>query len=308
MSILTELRHSFAESLSLLVEALSREEPEKNLTTEVKVEPLLEMIRPTQDSRFGDYQANCAMPLAKQLGKNPRDLAQKIVDHLGETSLSEITDSLEIAGPGFINIRLKNDYLVARLQEAIKGRKAGVVEVKERRKYVVDFSSPNVAKPMHVGHIRSTVIGDALARILRFLGHAVITDNHLGDWGTQFGMIIYGYKHFVDQGAYRKDPVRELTRLYRKVNLLIEYWNLKDDRERFSAEVKRQEELLREKENRLPAEGKEEKKRQKELRQLAAKLSDMKAEEKLRAKKMEAIEEDQDLLKVAKEHFDIGNA
>ena len=120
-----------------------------------------------------------------------------------------------VAGPGFINLRLKPDWLADQLR-AIADRRAA------RRRRVAtpqDLSSsttraPNVAKPLHVGHLRSTIIGDALARLLRFLGHTVITDNHLGDWGTQFGMLLYGYKNFRDEAAFAADPVRELARLY----------------------------------------------------------------------------------------------
>ena len=99
----------------------------------------------------------------------------------------------------------------------------GIKPVEHPRTYVIDYSAPNVAKPMHVGHIRSTVIGDALCRTLRFLGHNVISDNHIGDWGTQFGMILYGYKHFLDAEAYKKNPVEELARLYRLVRQIIEH-------------------------------------------------------------------------------------
>jgi arginyl-tRNA synthetase len=125
----------------------------------------------------------------------------------------------EVAGPGFINLRLRNDWLVAQLQRMAADERLGVTAVTPRT-YVIDYSSPNVAKPMHVGHLRSTIIGDALARLLRFLGHKVISDNHLGDWGTQFGMLLYGYKHLVNKEAFARDPVRELARLYLAVRNL----------------------------------------------------------------------------------------
>src|SRR5205085_9224681 len=112
------------------------------------------------------------------------------------------------------NLRLQADWMAQRLFEMAGSDRLGVQPVDPRQTFVVDFSSPNVAKPMHVGHLRSTIIGDSLARLLRFLGHTVITDNHLGDWGTQFGMLLYGYKHFVDQAAFQADPVRELARIY----------------------------------------------------------------------------------------------
>ena len=159
---------------------------------------LLDMVRPAQDARFGDYQANCAMPLGKRLGKPPRDVAAEIV---GKLDVDDLCHPPEIAGPGFINLRLKDQWLMERLVGALADQRLGVPEVERPKTYVIDYSSPNVAKEMHVGHVRSTVIGDSLARTLRFLGHRVISDNHLGDWGTQFGMIIYGFKNFKDDEA-----------------------------------------------------------------------------------------------------------
>lgn len=184
---------------------------------------LVELVRPSQDPKFGDYQANCAMPLAKQLGKPPRQVAQEIVARL---DLAELCEPPEIAGPGFINLRIRDDWLAARLEAARRDDRLGVPISQPARTYVVDFSAPNVAKPMHVGHIRSTVIGDALYRTLKFLGQRVVGDNHIGDWGTQFGMIIYGFKHFCDAAAYAADPVAELGRLYKLVNRLVEYHEL----------------------------------------------------------------------------------
>ena len=178
------------------------------------------MVRPSQDARFGDFQANCAMPLGKQNGVNPRELAVKIVDKLDVTDLCEPP---EVAGPGFINLRLKTAMIESQINTNCQDERLGVDYAVPTLSIVLDFSSPNVAKPMHVGHLRSSVIGDALQRTLRFLGHKVISDNHVGDWGTQFGMIIYGYKHFVDQSAYESDPVGELARLYRLVNSLAEF-------------------------------------------------------------------------------------
>ncbi|MGY8767641.1 MAG: arginine--tRNA ligase domain-containing protein, partial [Pirellulales bacterium] len=178
MNILAELRHRFDSALSSMVEETG---------------PLLDMIRPATDSKFGDYQANCAMPLKKQLGKNPREIAQDIIDKL---DVADMCETPEIAGPGFINLKLKDDWITQQLVASVTDERLGVPKVATPLTYVVDYSSPNVAKPMHVGHIRSTVIGDTLSRVLRFLGHKVISDNHLGDWGTQFGMIIYGYKNF----------------------------------------------------------------------------------------------------------------
>ncbi len=209
MNILTELRSRFRHVLAELVA-----DPTELLT----------MIRPAQDAKFGDYQANVAMPLGKQLGKAPREIAALLCDRL---DLRDICEPPEIAGPGFINLRLREDWLVEWSNHAARDPRVGVAESPARRTYVLDYSSPNVAKPMHVGHIRSTVIGDSLCRTLRFLGHRVISDNHLGDWGTQFGMIIYGYKHFVNREAYAVAPVAELGRLYKLVQQLIEYHTAK---------------------------------------------------------------------------------
>jgi len=185
--------------------------------TSSSVASYLEMIRPSQDSKFGDFQANMAMPLAKKLGKPPRDVAQQIVENL---AVDHLCEKPEIAGPGFINLRLKNEFLETLLSKAIADEsRLGIPTLApaKQKTYLVDYSGPNVAKPMHVGHVRSTVIGNALARMLQFQGHRVITDNHLGDWGTQFGMIIFGYKNFLDKEAYQKNPVEELSRLYRFV-------------------------------------------------------------------------------------------
>ncbi len=173
--------------------------------------PYAALVKPAQRPEHGDYQANCAMPLGKALGRKPRDVAEEIVRRL---DLGDVLDAPEVAGPGFINLRLKSDWLAAQLRAAAAGERLGVAVATEPRTYVIDYSSPNVAKPLHVGHLRSTIIGDALARLLRFLGHRVVTDNHLGDWGTQFGMLLYGYKHYRDDAALKADPVREMVRLY----------------------------------------------------------------------------------------------
>ena len=185
-----------------------------------RAETYAAMIRPTADPKHGDYQCNCAMPLSKELGRNPREVAATIVENL---KVDDLCLAPQIAGPGFINLTLKDEYLSEKTRTLLGDERCGVEPVEGEKSIVIDFSSPNVAKPMHVGHIRSTVIGDALARSLRFLGYKVITDNHLGDWGTQFGIIIYGYKHFGDPDVVEADPVQELTKLYRIVHQLIEY-------------------------------------------------------------------------------------
>lgn len=168
------------------------------------------------DVRHGDYQANTAMALAKRLKMNPRVLASQIVDAIEAEDLAQ----MDIAGPGFINFRIKPNAWSRKVGELLADKRLGVGLVSDAKNIVVDFSAPNVAKPMHVGHIRSTIIGDSLSRISRFLGHNVITDNHIGDWGTQFGMITYGWKKMLDQQALEANPLQELLRIYRAVNAL----------------------------------------------------------------------------------------
>ena len=169
------------------------------------------------DTRFGDYQANAAMVLAKETKRNPRELAAQIAEKFDGTG---ICDKPEIAGPGFLNFRLNPRWVSEQIANLSSDPRCGVPAAEKPLKVVVDFSSPNIAKPMHVGHIRSTILGDALARTARFLGHDVVTDNHLGDWGTQFGKVLYGWKHMLDRAALERDPVAEMTRLYREVNAL----------------------------------------------------------------------------------------
>jgi arginyl-tRNA synthetase len=178
-----------------------------------------DQVREAADAKFGDYSGTMAMALAKRSGRKPRDVAVEIIRRLeslpGYAALFEPPG--DPVGPGFINVRIRDDALAAAVGAAVADERLGVAPVAQPLTIVVDFSSPNVAKPMHVGHIRSTVIGDALARILRFRGHHVITDNHLGDWGTQFGMILWGWKHCRDDAAFAADPTAELGRLYRLV-------------------------------------------------------------------------------------------
>jgi arginyl-tRNA synthetase len=184
-----------------------------------EIDGLVVQVRETADAKFGDYSGTMAMALAKKAGKKPRDVAVEIAARLaaapGYADLFEPPG--DPVGPGFINVRVKDAAIAALVVRAVADERLGVAAVDDPLTVVVDFSSPNVAKPMHVCHIRSTVIGDALARILRFRGHAVITDNHLGDWGTQFGMILWGWKHCRDDAAFAADPTAELGRLYRLV-------------------------------------------------------------------------------------------
>ncbi|AKF07749.1 arginine--tRNA ligase [Sandaracinus amylolyticus] len=151
------------------------------------------ILRPTQDPKHGDYQVNGVMPLAKQQKRPPRELAEKVAEALrSHEAIAEAT----VAGPGFLNIRLADAWIAARLAESLKDARDGVPESETKQKIVVDYSSPNIAKQMHVGHLRSTIIGHALVQLLRFQGHEVIGDNHLGDWGTQYGLLIAGLRAF----------------------------------------------------------------------------------------------------------------
>ncbi len=169
-------------------------------------------VRPSTDPKFGDYQANGCMALAKTLGRKPRDLAAELARAV---NLAPMAGPPEVAGPGFLNLRLEDAWLAEALGHLLSDESLGMEPPKRAKTVVIDFSSPNVAKPMHVGHLRSTVIGDSLARINTALGHRVIRDNHLGDWGSQFGMILWGWKNARDESNYAADPVGELARLYR---------------------------------------------------------------------------------------------
>ncbi len=172
------------------------------------------LVRPC-DPKFGDYQTNALMSLAKSKKMNPRQLA---TDVLARLEVADICEKVEIAGAGFLNFRLANARLAQTLASAARGEHLFFDRASVVRRVVVDFSSPNVAKPMHVGHIRSTGIGDALQRTLRLLGHRVITDNHIGDWGTQFGKLLLGWKQSLDQAALEQDAIAELERLYKVIN------------------------------------------------------------------------------------------
>ena len=167
------------------------------------------------DPRFGDYQTNVALVLGKQRGENPRALAEKIVAQL---DVSDVSEPPAVAGAGFINFTLRQAAVEKQTLDILRDERLGVAETESPRRVVIDFGSPNVAKPMHVGHIRSTVLGDALARVAKFLGNEVIRDNHVGDWGTQFGMVIWGWKNLLDRQALQRDPLAEIVRIYKETN------------------------------------------------------------------------------------------
>jgi arginyl-tRNA synthetase len=292
VNISTELKRRFVPALQALVA-----DP-----TEA-----LQLIRQSQDQKFGDYQANCAMPLGKQLGRPPREVAGEIVSRLDLAPMCEMP--LEIAGPGFINIRLRTDWLASQLQAMLADERLGVPLVRDPKTFVIDYSAPNVAKPMHVGHIRSTVIGNALDRTLRFLGHRVIGDNHLGDWGTQFGMIIYGYKHFVDAKAFQEQPVAELTRLYKLVNQLIEYHEAVPQLAKLEQVVAglNQERTVG-KSAPVPADKGEAKKHGAALRKLDEKVSEAESQLAAVRKKIEVVACTPRLKELADRHANIGDA
>ncbi|EKQ70993.1 arginyl-tRNA synthetase [Leptolyngbyaceae cyanobacterium JSC-12] len=173
------------------------------------------MLVPTSNPKFGDYQANVAMSLAKPLGKAPRAIAEQLVQHL---DVSELCEPPEIAGPGFINLKLKPTYLAAQLVAMQADARLGIAPVKQPQRVIVDFSSPNIAKEMHVGHLRSTIIGDCIARILEFQGHDVLRLNHVGDWGTQFGMLITYLKEVAPEALTTANAVDlgDLVAFYKK--------------------------------------------------------------------------------------------
>ncbi len=290
MSILPDLKDAFRLALAELVDDSQKDE-------------LLDLIRRSGDPKFGDYQANFAMSLGKRLGRPPREVAAEVA---GRLRLGSFCHEPQIAGPGFINLKIKDEWLVERLTEAVGDERLGVPTVAKPRTYVIDYSAPNVAKPMHVGHIRSTVIGDALCRILRFLGHKAISDNHIGDWGTQFGMIIYGFRNFVDQPAYKENPVDELARLYRLVRQLVDYHAGKRALPEKQSQILEREGVLTVRKE--EAGEKPDKKTRKTLRKLENDLSDARAELDDLLAKLATVENDDVLSKLATEYAEIGTA
>jgi len=168
-------------------------------------------IQPAIQNAFGDFQCNAAMSVARRVKRSPREVAERVLASAGQP---EFLARSEIAGPGFLNFTLSDDWLARQVEALCASPRLGVPEPGAGRTVVIDYSSPNVAKPMHIGHIRSTVIGNALDRMHRFLGYRVIADNHLGDWGTQFGLLLLGYRAFADAAAYEAAPIEELERIY----------------------------------------------------------------------------------------------
>jgi arginyl-tRNA synthetase len=176
------------------------------------------MLVPASNPKFGDYQCNVAMSLTKVLKNNPRTIATQIVEQLDVT---EICQPPEIAGPGFINLRLKPEYLQQQLNSILNDSRLGIPDSQPSQRVIVDFSSPNIAKEMHVGHLRSTIIGDSIARVLEFQGHDVLRLNHVGDWGTQFGMLITYLKEVYPDALTTADALDlgDLVAFYRQAKV-----------------------------------------------------------------------------------------
>ena len=296
MNLIAVLQDRFRSALKELTDS----------SPDVNIDSLVQMIKRAQDPRHGDYQVNCAMSLGKQLSKSPRDVATELVSKL---DLSDICDEPEVAGPGFINLRLKDEALAKRLEAIRTDEQLGIEKTSSPRTYIVDFSSPNVAKPMHVGHIRSTVIGDSLCRTLRFLGHNVISDNHLGDWGTQFGMIIYGYRNFADVSAYEADPIQELSRVYRVVRAIQSYHETKANLPKQTTALEELKKKLSIAESQEPSgDAKADKKAAKALKKLAGDVTRQEKAITSLEEKIAATESSPEELARANEHADIGQA
>ncbi len=290
MSLLSEIKNRFTSVLADYAD---------------DVEPLLAMLKPSQDEKFGDYQLNCAMPIGKKSKRPPREVAGEIV---AKVDLDGLCEKVEIAGPGFINLTLDKNFVTSQVKSALADERLGVTPCPNPQTVIIDFSSPNVAKPMHVGHIRSTVIGDSLAKIMRFLGHNVITDNHLGDWGTQFGMIIYGYKNFANAEKYEAAPVLELSTIYRYVRRLMDYFEKKASQPRLEAELLTLKEKVAELESAEHENEKAAKKAAKNLKSLKNKIASVEGATASLADYFVTTANDSDFSNDLEKHKDIAQA
>lgn len=170
------------------------------------------VLQPASDEKFGDYQTNFAMTASKIFRQPPKMIAESIISAIPG---NDILEKAEVAGPGFINFFLKNSFVAETVRKTFS-EKWDFSHINTEGTVVIDYSSPNIAKPMHVGHLRTTIIGDSIKRIMNFIGYNVIADNHLGDWGTQFGKLIVAYSRWLDKENFEKDPIAELERLYIK--------------------------------------------------------------------------------------------
>lgn len=171
-----------------------------------------------QDKNFGDYASNIGMVLAKELKRSPMEIANEIVEKVKtDSSAKELFNKISVVAPGFINFEISDKRLAENLNKILKKKcKFGRSSIGDGKTVIIDYSAPNIAKPMHIGHLRSTIIGQSLCNIYKFLGYKVISDNHIGDWGTQFGKLIYAYKHWGNKKEIDKDPIEEMTKLYVK--------------------------------------------------------------------------------------------
>ncbi|HUP77158.1 MAG TPA: arginine--tRNA ligase, partial [Pirellula sp.] len=273
------------------------------LTEPAALTAALERIVASRELQLADYQANVAMPLQKKLGKPPLAIAEEIVS---KVELSDICESVSIAGQGYVNLRLSADWIARSLMEAhLDPERLAIPPVSKPKTYVVDYSSPNIAKPMHVGHIRSTVIGDSITKILRFLGHKAISDNHLGDWGTQFGMIIYGYKHFRDNAAFKQSPVLELGRLYRLVQRIIGFQDAVSSIPKLDLAVERVQQKLAESKAKLVS-APQDKKLAKEVASATSQLQETQAEAAKVKTSIEEASSDVVFIERSKKHSQLG--
>ncbi|MGI1678620.1 MAG: arginine--tRNA ligase [Cellvibrionaceae bacterium] len=174
------------------------------------------VIALSKKAGFGDYQANGAMGAAKKMGQKPRDIAQLILDNI---NLKDAAETLEIAGPGFINISLNPQWLGEQISSGLTNNTFGITKTNTPHTIIIDYSSPNLAKEMHVGHLRSTIIGDTLARLYEYLGHNVIRQNHVGDWGTQFGMLIAELEDHLQHGEQAELALKDLETFYQQAKV-----------------------------------------------------------------------------------------
>ncbi|WP_407535732.1 arginine--tRNA ligase [Cetobacterium somerae] len=186
----------------ILLETVNNLYPDKDL------KPI--EITVATNEKFGDFQSNFAMMNSKIIGGNPRAIAENVVNNIVENS---VIDKIEIAGPGFLNIFLKDSYL-GDLVKKISKEDYEFKGLNIEGDVIIDYSSPNIAKRMHIGHLRSTIIGDSIKRMYKYLGYNVVADNHIGDWGTQFGKLIIGYRNWLNQEAYKENAIEELERVY----------------------------------------------------------------------------------------------
>lgn len=180
----------------------------EELYTGLELKPV--EITAATNEKFGDFQSNFAMMNSKIIGKNPRAIAEEVV---GAIKDNQVIEKLEIAGPGFINIFLKDSFLGKYITEVVE-EGADFSFLNRKGEVIIDYSSPNIAKRMHIGHLRSTIIGDSVKRIYNYLGYNTVSDNHIGDWGTQFGKLIIGYRMWLNHEAYKENAIEELERVY----------------------------------------------------------------------------------------------